>query len=176
MILVTFINRYAGILVTSENSEYILIAALYIHKFYINTRYHYITGNRIAEVHHVGDHFLLFGFDNTVFMTDIDDCQKLIFCHGLGLCIRINAHQAHHTMGKVIDNKYDRCQNTGQPVDNNRITKGHLLGIDGGCRLRCDLTEDQNQNSQDTGCKSNKGSCVGTGSELCGHLSGQHGR
>ena len=79
VILVTFINRYTGILVTSENSEYILIAALYVHKFYINTRYHYITGNRIAEVHHVGDHFLLFGFDNTVFMTDIDDCQKLIF-------------------------------------------------------------------------------------------------
>ena len=28
----------------------------------------------------------------------IRDCQKLIFCHGLSLCIRINAHQAHHTI------------------------------------------------------------------------------
>ena len=141
MILVTFINRHTGVLITSENREYFFIIALYIHKFYIDTWYHHIAGNRIAEIYNVGDHLFLFGFNDTVFVTDVNNGQKLILRHSLRLGVGIDAHQVHNSIRKMVDYEDSRGQNTGQPVDDCGIAQCYLLCVDGCCGLRCDLTE-----------------------------------
>ena len=93
------------------------------------------------EVIKVGDHLFLFGFNDTVFVTDVNNGQKLILRHSLRLGVGIDAHQAHNSIRKMVDYEDSRGQNTGQPVDDCGIAQCYLLCVDGCCGLRCDLTE-----------------------------------
>ena len=152
----------------AENIHEFFVSRINIYKGHVYSWNHDIFCCGITEIKYIVDHLFFFILNDAVFFTHINKSPQLMFSHGICFCVWINAKKNKYTCGDFIYNKYYGSKDNHKSVNYSGIGKGKLFGMDCCHVLGCDLTEDQDQQSQDTGCDSNIGIAQNFDSE-CGH-------
>ena len=100
-------------------------------------------------------------------MADIHDGPQFTFCHGLSALRCFDTHKAEYQHGKVIDDEDDRSQHFHQKPDDIAESQGNFLCAQGCHGFRGNLTEDQDQHCQNSGCDSGTGVAEDTEGKCC---------
>ena len=114
------VHRYSGVSLFSKDFEYLFIGGFHRHHHHIDSRKHYISRNRISEVHHIYNHLLFFFFNNSVLMADLYHCSELVLCHHIIVIIIFNEEGNNDSRHLVYHIDY-RCQNNNQYGNNSDI-------------------------------------------------------
>ena len=82
------IHRESGEFILSEYGNQIIISRINMDKRHINTRNHDLLGLGIAKIEYIVNHITLFILDDTVLLSYINDCTKLLLGHdALGIAL-----------------------------------------------------------------------------------------
>ena len=100
-------------------------------------------------------------------MADIHDGPQFTFCHSLTALRCFDAHKAEYQHGKVIDDEDDRSQRFHQKPDDIAESQGNFFCAQGCHGFRGNLTEDQDQHCQNSGCDSGTGVAEDTEGKCC---------
>ena len=171
IVAVILINRNTGETFRTENLQKLFIGTVDIHAYHIYPRDHNILGGGITEIKHVIDHLAFVTFDDAIFVADIHNGTKFMFCHEAGLGIGIHMKQFQKKTGQVIDDKNHRCQDLHEERNDIGVTECEFFRMDGCQCFRGDLSEHQYQKGQNTGSDTYSG----TAEEVHDQCGGQRG-
>ena len=87
------IDRKSGKFVFLKNIDQFVVSIIYICKSHIRSWNHDLFCLCITKIKQVIDHFMFFGFDDTVFFADIHDGTEFFLCHLIVVCLWIYMQQ-----------------------------------------------------------------------------------
>ena len=110
---------------------------------------HYVGGSHVVELENIFDHFLLFGLNSTLLLTQVDKYTQPLLGYLLILIIGIDAEEPQDGVGGDGKQPDQRAHDGGQQTDHTAGKTGHRFALFHGHPLGYQFAKDQSKEGED---------------------------
>ena len=139
VLIASVVNGDSGVHILFKSSHNLAVIGIRAYAAHINSRYHNIFCQSIAEIKYVVDDLFLSALNDTVLMAYVNVSLELVLGHGLSAC-RIDSEELKYRRRYAVYHKGKRLHHGHYKNNASGVPKCHVLRISGGNRLGNDLT------------------------------------